>query len=134
MAQPTNSSSSGKSTKSVLYTYTDANGDTITLFNDGSESIAFVGTAPTIVTMASNKDLWTPGANVAANFEVFANNNGDTLDGRTTTTGNLALFGANAKDILYAGGHNNYLDGGNGSDFLFGSAGKTTFVGGNAGD
>src|SRR4051794_37225787 len=106
MAQPTNSPSNGKSTKSVLYTYTDFNGDTITLYNDGSESIAFNGliNSSNIIALANNKDTWTPGA-VTANYEVFANNNGDTLDGRTTTTGNLALFGGNAKDILYAGGH-----------------------------
>src|SRR6266436_1467587 len=100
MAQPTNNTSGGKSTKSVLYTYTDANGDTIKLYSDGSEAIAFNGSvsAGNIVTLGNSKDTWTPNGNVTANFEVFANNNGDTLDGRTTTTGNLALFGANAKD------------------------------------
>src|SRR3954447_23047001 len=110
MAQPTNNSSSGKSTKTLVYTYTDANGDTITLYSDGSESINFGGgiNPNNIITLASNKDAWNPGANVTSDYEVFANNNGDTLDGRTTTTGDLALFGGNAKDILYAGGHFNY--------------------------
>src|SRR5262244_1204386 len=126
MAQPTNNGGSGKSTKSVLYTYLDSNGDAITVYNDGTEALAS-STTYSVTTLASNKDSWS--ATGSSSYEIFANNNGDTLNG-SGVSGAVALFGANGKDLLKGGTGNSYLDGGNAPDVLVAGGGKTILVGG----
>jgi RTX calcium-binding nonapeptide repeat (4 copies) len=121
--------------KTILYTFKNTAGFIVTVYNDGTESVSNY-LASNQITLGNSQTTFIVAGN-GSNYEIFANNSGDTIDGRNAT-GNDSYIGGNGKDILYAGSGNVYLDGANGSDWLYGGNGglskSDTLVGGKGAD